>query len=99
MINGTAGEVFFLYLNPNRRNEGIGTLLLELLQNNKKKNLMQMNNGCLWQKGIKKEFLSIKQKDLYLRMNKMDTGIQKEKNIPHLDIFVTLKVINQTHIN
>ena len=36
MINDTAGEVFVLYLNPNRRNEGIGTMLLDGLTKQQK---------------------------------------------------------------
>ncbi|SDJ77247.1 GNAT family N-acetyltransferase [Sediminibacillus albus] len=36
MTNETAGEVFVLYLNPNRRNEGIGTLLLKALTKQQK---------------------------------------------------------------
>ena len=36
MIHDTAGEVFVLYLNPNRRNEGIGTLLLDVLTKQQK---------------------------------------------------------------
>jgi len=36
MINDTAGEVFVLYLNPNRRNEGIGTMLLDVLTKQQK---------------------------------------------------------------
>lgn len=35
MIDETAGEVFVLYLNPNRRNEGIGTRILMRLLNNR----------------------------------------------------------------
>ncbi|WP_342431627.1 GNAT family N-acetyltransferase [Neobacillus sp. FSL H8-0543] len=31
MIDETAGEVFVLYLNPNRRNEGIGTRILDAI--------------------------------------------------------------------
>jgi GNAT superfamily N-acetyltransferase len=36
MINDTAGEVFVLYLDPNRRNEGIGTMLLEAITKQQK---------------------------------------------------------------
>ncbi|MFD2924724.1 GNAT family N-acetyltransferase [Halobacillus naozhouensis] len=36
MISETAGEVFVLYLNPKRRNEGIGTKLLEAVTNQQK---------------------------------------------------------------
>ena len=36
MISETAGEVFVLYLNPNRRNEGIGTMLLDALTEQQK---------------------------------------------------------------
>lgn len=36
MINDTAGEVFVLYINPDRRNEGIGTKLLDVLTKQQK---------------------------------------------------------------
>ena len=36
MIDETSGEVFVLYLNPNRRNEGIGTRLLDVLTKQQK---------------------------------------------------------------
>lgn len=36
MINETAGEVFVLYLDPDRRNEGIGTKLLEAITKQQK---------------------------------------------------------------
>ncbi|WEG13250.1 GNAT family N-acetyltransferase [Pullulanibacillus sp. KACC 23026] len=36
MISDTAGEVFVLYLDPSRRNEGIGTMLLEVLTKQQK---------------------------------------------------------------
>lgn len=36
MINDTAGEVFVLYINPDRRNEGIGTKLLDILTKQQK---------------------------------------------------------------
>ena len=36
MITDTSGEVFVLYLNPNRRNEGIGTLLLDAITKQQK---------------------------------------------------------------
>ncbi len=36
MTNDTIGEVFVLYLNPNRRNEGIGMMLLDALTEQQK---------------------------------------------------------------
>lgn len=36
MISADASELFVLYLNPNRRNEGIGTLLLNAITNQQK---------------------------------------------------------------
>jgi GNAT superfamily N-acetyltransferase len=36
MISGTAGEVFVLYLDPSRRNEGIGTKLLDAITKQQK---------------------------------------------------------------
>ena len=36
MISDTSGELFVIYLNPNRRNEGIGTLLLNAITNQQK---------------------------------------------------------------
>ena len=36
MIGETSGEVFVLYLKPNRRNEGIGTRLLDVLTKQQK---------------------------------------------------------------
>lgn len=36
MISDTSGELFVLYLKPNRRNEGIGTLLLNAITNQQK---------------------------------------------------------------
>lgn len=36
MIGDTTGELFVLYLNPNRRNEGIGTKLLDVITNQQK---------------------------------------------------------------
>ncbi len=36
MIGETSGEVFVLYLNPDRRNEGIGTRLLDVLTKQQK---------------------------------------------------------------
>lgn len=36
MISDTSGEIFVLYLDPNRRNEGIGTLLLNAISKQQK---------------------------------------------------------------
>ncbi|MBO8173107.1 MAG: GNAT family N-acetyltransferase [Bacillaceae bacterium] len=36
MIDNTAGEVFVLYVDPDRRNEGIGTMLLDALTKQQK---------------------------------------------------------------
>lgn len=36
MIGDTSGEIFVLYLNPERRNEGIGTMLLEAITKQQK---------------------------------------------------------------
>ena len=36
MITDSSGELFVLYLNPNRRNERIGTLLLNAITNQQK---------------------------------------------------------------
>ncbi|GGP11024.1 GNAT family N-acetyltransferase [Oceanobacillus neutriphilus] len=36
MISDTSSEIFVLYLDPNRRNEGIGTLLLNAITNQQK---------------------------------------------------------------
>lgn len=36
MLNDTAGEIFVLYLNPNRRDEGIGTQLLQAITHQQK---------------------------------------------------------------
>jgi len=36
MISETAGEIFVLYVSPNRRHEGIGTMLLDVLKKQQK---------------------------------------------------------------
>jgi GNAT superfamily N-acetyltransferase len=56
MIDETSGEVFVLYLDPNRRNEGIGTRLLDAITKQQKE---EFQASCQWvsvakgnQKGI-----------------------------------------------
>ncbi|MEK4403813.1 GNAT family N-acetyltransferase [Sporosarcina sp. FSL K6-6792] len=39
MIEDTSGEVFVLYLNPARRNEGIGTMILDAITKQQKEEL------------------------------------------------------------
>lgn len=51
MINDTAGEVFVLYLNPNRRNEGIGTKLLDAITNQQKEEFKASEQWVSVQKG------------------------------------------------
>lgn len=54
MINDTAGEVFVLYLNPNRRNEGIGTMLLEDITKQQKEEFNASEQWVSVQKGNEK---------------------------------------------
>jgi GNAT superfamily N-acetyltransferase len=54
MINDTAGEVFVLYLNPNRRNEGIGTMLLESITKQQKEEFSASEQWVSVQKGNQK---------------------------------------------
>jgi GNAT superfamily N-acetyltransferase len=54
MINDTAGEVFVLYLDPNRRNEGIGTMLLEVITKQQKEEYNASEQWVSVQKGNEK---------------------------------------------
>jgi GNAT superfamily N-acetyltransferase len=54
MVNDTAGEVFVLYLDPNRRNEGIGTKLLEAISNQQKEEFNASEQWVSVQKGNEK---------------------------------------------
>lgn len=54
MINDTAGEVFVLYLNPNRRNEGIGTMLLQAITKQQKEEFNASEQWVSVQKGNEK---------------------------------------------
>jgi GNAT superfamily N-acetyltransferase len=54
MINDTAGEVFVLYLDPNRRNEGIGTMLLEAITKQQKEEYNASEQWVSVQKGNEK---------------------------------------------
>ncbi|MFP7298815.1 GNAT family N-acetyltransferase [Neobacillus niacini] len=54
MINETAGEVFVLYLNPNRRNEGIGTKLLDAITKQQKEEFYAAEQWVSVQKGNSK---------------------------------------------
>jgi ribosomal protein S18 acetylase RimI-like enzyme len=54
MINDTAGEVFVLYLGPNRRNEGIGTMLLEAITKQQKEEYNASEQWVSVQKGNEK---------------------------------------------
>jgi GNAT superfamily N-acetyltransferase len=54
MINDTAGEVFVLYLDPNRRNEGIGTKLLAAITKQQKEEFNASEQWVSVQKGNEK---------------------------------------------
>ncbi|MDQ0973745.1 ribosomal protein S18 acetylase RimI-like enzyme [Neobacillus niacini] len=54
MINDTAGELFVLYLDPNRRNEGIGTMLLEAVTKQQKEEYNASEQWVSVQKGNEK---------------------------------------------
>lgn len=54
MINDTDGEVFVLYLDPNRRNEGIGTMLLEAITKQQKEEFNASKQWVSVQKGNEK---------------------------------------------
>lgn len=51
MISDTAGEIFVLYLNPTRRNEGIGTMLLEVITKQQKEDYFATEQWVSVQKG------------------------------------------------
>ncbi|WHY01449.1 GNAT family N-acetyltransferase [Neobacillus sp. DY30] len=54
MINDTAGEVFVLYLDPHRRNEGIGTKLLDAITKQQKEEFNASEQWVSVQKGNEK---------------------------------------------
>ena len=54
MISEASGEVFVLYLDPNRRNEGIGTKLLEALTKQQKEEYQAKEQWVSVAKGNKK---------------------------------------------
>lgn len=54
MINDKAGEVFVLYLNPNRRNEGIGSKLLAAITKQQKEEFNASEQWVSVQKGNQK---------------------------------------------
>ncbi|WP_163528799.1 GNAT family N-acetyltransferase [Halobacillus ihumii] len=51
MVSETAGEVFVLYLEPNRRNEGIGSKLLEAVTTQQKESFHATEQWVSVQKG------------------------------------------------
>lgn len=54
LISETAGEIFVLYLNPDRRNVGIGTQLLEALTFQQKEDYQASEQWVSVQKGNQK---------------------------------------------
>ena len=54
MINEGAGEIFVLYLDPNRRNEGIGTKLLDVLTKQQKEEFQATEQWVSVAKGNQK---------------------------------------------
>jgi GNAT superfamily N-acetyltransferase len=54
MIGDTEGELFVLYLDPSRRNEGIGTLLLEAITQQQKEEFQAGRQWVSVQKGNEK---------------------------------------------
>jgi GNAT superfamily N-acetyltransferase len=54
MIGETDGELFVLYLDPTRRNEGIGTLLLDAITQQQKEELHASKQWVSVQKGNQK---------------------------------------------
>ncbi|MEI2369089.1 GNAT family N-acetyltransferase [Niallia circulans] len=75
MINDTAGEVFVFYISPDRRNEGIGTKLLDVLTKQQKEEFAASEQWVSVAKGNQKESHSMKRKDLFLRKNKIHTAM------------------------
>ncbi len=51
MIGETEGEIFVLYLNPHRRNEGMGTILLEAITKQQKQEYNATTQWVSVQKG------------------------------------------------
>ncbi|MHC8520923.1 GNAT family N-acetyltransferase [Rossellomorea sp. H39__3] len=72
MTGAYQGEVFVLYLDPDRRGEGIGTLLLEALTRIQREKAPP-NNGYRWLEGIKKGSRSMKRGALSFSMSRRAT--------------------------
>lgn len=79
MIAETVGEVFVLYLNPNRRNEGIGTLLLESLTKQQKEEFNATEQRVSVAKGNQKGIPFYEAKGFVFQNEKQGYGNTEEE--------------------
>ncbi|TGB03595.1 GNAT family N-acetyltransferase [Halobacillus salinus] len=79
MIEEHAGEVFVLYLDPNRRNEGIGTLLLEALTKQQKEEFRATEQWVSVAKGNQKGIPFYEAKGFVFQKEKRGYGNSEEE--------------------
>lgn len=80
MINDTAGEVFVLYLHPNRRNEGIGTMLLDTLTKQQKEQFKATEQFVSVAKGNQKGIPFYEAKGFIFKNEQNGYGNLEEEN-------------------
>src|SRR5699024_4431458 len=96
MTGETVGEVFVLYLEPERRNEGIGSKILDAIT------IQQKEFGAKeqWvsvQKGIKRESRFMKQKAFLFNMKNKDMRTKKKRSSFRYDIIVKFDICSFTN--
>jgi len=80
MISDTSGEVFVLYLNPNRRNEGIGTMLLDALTKQQKEEFNATEQWVSVAKGNQKGIPFYEAKGFTFEKEQKGYGNSEEEN-------------------
>lgn len=75
MIEDTSGEVFVLYLDPSRRNEGIGTMLLDAITKQQKEEFNAKEQWVSVAKGNQKAIPFYEAKDFIFNLEVDGHGI------------------------
>lgn len=84
MIEATSGEIFVLYLNPTRRNEGIGTMILDAITKQQKEEFNATEQWVSVAKGNQKGIPFYEAKGFILNHERDGHGIVEGKKYTSL---------------
>ncbi|MEH7179802.1 GNAT family N-acetyltransferase [Neobacillus vireti] len=98
MISDSAGEVFVLYLNPNRRNEGIGSRLLEAITKQQKDEFHAREQWVSVQKGNNKGIPFYEARGFIFQNEQHGYGNAEGENYLSLRYWRSI-LLNQKHLS